>query len=288
MDIRMHNCARGRRGVFATMLVLAATFAACTGDHHVPPVVMQRPNGGDPGNVIPPAPAPKSGQLWGRIGPTDEVDSNVNTICLIVESGELSCVIFEPAFSNISGALHGTFEHPAADVFSGSGKMYASPGQVLADGISTVADFTIVGGELSYPYSDLALRVESLGGELSLALKFDHIYYFSSPENSNWAFGIYPEFEIAGEAASLTIEKPGTLFAQSVSGCTGNGQVVVPDPALNGYEVDVTFANCGAMDGSYSGLATLTDFIWVNSEDRLLVAVFNDDGFIAAEAVKGE
>jgi len=76
------------------------------------------------------------------------------------------------------------------------------------------------------------------------------------------------------------------LFSQSASGCVLSGSIGIIDWPYNGYATSVTVDNCGGLNGEYSGLAFLEDFVYVNGTDDLLVAVFNDTNFISGKARK--
>jgi hypothetical protein len=219
-------------------------------------------------------------------------------MCLIVESGELACFLIGPpeellSFDNTVAALHGNVQISESTQGSGSGKIYATPGHVLADGSSRVADFTITGGSLKDENTLIELTFTSLGEESTFYGFYDH-YYKTEGQAFLWpADGVYNDFDIYGDPASLTINQNGTLFLQTASGCAGNGQMFNIDPqqvrgqgGYNAYTVDVTIDNCPGLNGVYEGLATLTDFSWVNGTDDLAIAVFSETTAIVGQAVK--
>jgi hypothetical protein len=225
---------------------------------------------------------------------------------LLVEAGELACVLTNISdeaagdeaaglFSdqNMVGAVHGTLKVSSTSQASGSGKIYATPGNVLTDGTSVVADFTITGGSLSEQNSLLEFTFTSLGVESTFNGFYDH-YYATVGRAFVWpADGVYTSFDIYGDPASLSIDPGGALFLQTESGCSGNGQMTNIDPehirntpGYNAYTVDVTLSDCPGLNGAYDGLATLIDFAWVNGTDNLVIAVFNETTAIVGEAVK--
>jgi hypothetical protein len=225
-----------------------------------------------------------------------------SAMCLLVEAGELACVLardeapgFSAWFSDeyMVGAVHGTLKVSSTSQASGSGKLYASPGNVLTDGTSGVADFTITGGSLYDQNRLLEFTFTSLGEESTFNGFYDH-YYATTGGAFVWpADGVYTDFEIYGDPASLSIDRNGALFLQTASGCSGNGQMTNIDPehvrntpGYNAYTVDVTVSDCPGLDGAYGGLATLIDFSWVNGTDNLVIAVFNETTAIVGEAVK--
>jgi hypothetical protein len=227
-------------------------------------------------------------------------------MCLLVEAGELACVLTSTSdeaagdeaaglFSdqNTVGAVHGTLKVSSTSQASGSGKIYATPGNVLTDGTSVVADFTITGGSLSEQNRLLEFTFTSLGVQSTFNGFYDH-YYATVGRAFVWpADGVYTSFDIYGDPASLSIDPGGALFLQTESGCSGNGQMTNIDPehirntpGYNAYTVDVTLSDCPGLNGAYDGLATLIDFAWVNGTDNLVIAVFNETTAIVGEAVK--
>jgi hypothetical protein len=218
-------------------------------------------------------------------------------MCLIVESGDLACFLIGPpevllSFDNTVAALHGNVQISETTQASGSGKIYATPGHVLADGTSVVAEFAITAGSLKDNNRLIELTFSTLGEESTFYGYYDH-YYKTEGQAFLWpADGVYTDFDIYGDPASLTIHQDGTLFLQTASGCAGNGQMINIDPqqvrgqgGYNAYTVEVTISSCPGLNGTYEGLATLTDFSWVNGTNDLAIAVFNETTAIVGQAV---
>jgi hypothetical protein len=227
-------------------------------------------------------------------------------MCLLVEAGGLACILTNTSDEaagdeaagvlsdkDMVGAVHGTLKVSSTSQASGSGKIYATPGNVLTDGTSVVADFTITGGSLYDQNRLLEFTFISLGEESTFNGYYDH-YYATTGGGFVWPpDGVYTSFEIYGDPASLSIDPNGALFLQTASGCSGNGQMTNIDPGhvrntggYNAYTVDVTVSDCPGLNGAYEGLATLIDFAWVNGTDNLVIAVFNGTTAIVGEAVK--
>ena len=284
-------------------LVLIAALGGCSGSGE--PTDPPQPIGNAPptGGSDPPLPTANGdtggGIWWGVLSRDGEVVNDA--MCLLVEAGELACVlgkpsneggVFQPS-ENMVGAVHGNVHVSDRSQASGSGKTYATQGNVLTDGVSVVADFTVVGGTLREQNSLLDLTFTSLGEEYTFSGFYDH-YYATVGNAFVWpADGVYTSFDIYGDPASLTIDPDGALFLQSASGCSGNGQMTNIDPGhvrntpgFNAYTVDVTVSDCEGLNGAHSGLATLIDFAWVNGTDNLVIAVFTDTTAIVGEAVK--
>ena len=293
----------GRARPTVLALVLIAALAGCSGGGDPERTDPPRPaanaptiGNGSPASDAPPSlptsnPATGGGHWWGVLSRDGEVVHSA--MCLLVEAGELACVLARdeaPGFSawfsdeHMVGAVHGTLKVSSTSRASGSGKLYATPGNVLTDGSSVVADFTITGGSL-YDQNRLL--------EFTFTGFYDH-YYATVGSAFVWpADGVYPSFDIYGDPASLSIDRDGAMFLQTASGCSGNGRMTNIDPehlrntgGYNAYTVDVTVSDCPGLNGEYEGLATLIDFAWVNGTDNLVIAVFNETAAIVGEAVK--
>ena len=292
--------------------VLIAALGGCSGSGDPPRTDPPQPIGNTPpptGGGDPPLPtsnpATAGGHWWGSLSRGDEVVSEA--FCLLVEAGELACVLFErsdvflepPYLNRVVGAVQGDIQVSSTTQATGSGKIYATPGNVLTDGSSIVADFTITGGSLNADdyygeYGQLELTFTSLGEEYTFHGYFDHYYAVYGQNTLIWPVeGAYTTFDIYGDPASLSIDPNGGLFMQSASGCSGNGTMARVGPPLgpgvkayNAHNVELTVSDCAGFDGSYEGMATLIDFAWVNGTDNLVIAVFSDTTAIVGEAVK--
>lgn len=245
------------------------------------------------------------GGLWqGSLSRGGEVVNEAN--CLLVESGDLACVLtdtsnvyVEPFRINnrIVGAVHGFAQVSSATQASGSGKIYATPGNVLPDGSSVVAELTITGGSLGDDdhlgkYGRLELTFISLGEEYTFNGLFDHEY--GAWGNLIWPVeGVYTDFNIYGDPASLSIDADGELFMQSASGCSGigkTGKITAPlAPGMTGYlarNLDLTVSDCAGLDGAYEGMAFFIETALDDATDHLVIAAFNDMAALVGEAVR--
>jgi len=72
----------------------------------------------------------------------------------------------------------------------------------------------------------------------------------------------------------LSIDGNGDITGSDTDGCVFNGSSFIPDAAFNTYALTIDLSGCGAFNGTYQGLAFLTDS--VATEDTLVVAL--DDG----------
>ena len=292
----------GKARLIASVFALIAALSGCGGGGAGPAPLPPSGGGNPPPPPPPPPPMPGAngdtggGIWWGLL----EKDGDLlnYAMCLLVEAGELACFLVEPEADSITydetvATLHGTVQISATTQASGSGRIYASPGQVLSDGTSVVADFTITGGALSNANRDIELTLSSLGEEVTFHGSYDYIYATLGDAFVWEPIGVFTGFDFHGDPASLTIYDDDTLFMQTASGCTGNGHLINIEPnhvsftgGYNAYTVDVAVTGCADLNGSYEGLATLVEFAFENGTDRLAMAIFSDTKAIAGEPSK--
>lgn len=290
---------KARRVVSA--IVLTAAIGGCGGGSSPAPAPPPPAGGGNPPPPPPPPPPGANGDTGGGIwqGLMARNGELINyAMCLVVEAGDFACFLVDPEagsleFDESLATMHGELQVSSTSAASGSGSIYASPGQVLSDGSSVVADFTITGGGLSNQNRQLDLTLSILGEEATFHGSYDHIYATIGNAFLWEARGVFTGFDFHGDPASLTIYDDDTLFMQTASGCTGNGHLVNVDPnhvsgtgGYNAYTVDVTVAGCADLNGAYQGLATLVEFAFENGSDRLALAIFSDTKAVFGDAWK--
>lgn len=236
--------------------------------------------GSGSGGASPPPPMQSVAGIWE--GTLSEGGIVVNDAsCLVTQTNELACILFDATNGALAGAAHGTVQVTGGNSVSGSGVTYAAPGYVLGDGSSMMASFTITAGTVA-ERSALNVTISSLGRTSTFSGTFDPLYDRDS--SLSIVAGSYTVFDVFGDPASFSIDSTGVLFSQTQSGCVGNGQVAVIDPQVNGYRVEATVSNCPGLNGSYDGLAVTTDLRGTN--DVFLFGVFNSNGAIVGAPVK--
>jgi len=245
------------------------------------------------GNTIDTCISPSGGGHW--FGNLSAAGATVGDVfCLVTEAGQLSCVISDPAgwpgtgpgpfdAGRRLGSIKGEVALVGAGQFAGTGRVYAAPGRVLWDGSSTVADFTVSAGRL-IDQRVLSLPLEGMGTVTTLRAEFDH-YYIHADAMSEVA-GVYASTELWGVPTSLVVEQDGAVRLQTAAGCVGDGRLSVIEPQYNSYALQVTLANCASLNGRYDGLATVTDFQWVNGSTDVLITAFNHGASIVGLARK--
>jgi len=197
--------------------------------------------------------------------------------CVVSEDRDVVCIYFDSRTGNLAGGARGTVRMNGTEI-KGSGKSYAAPGFVLADGVSTTASITITGGTVS-ERSTIDADITTLGQSGRISVSYDPLYERGSSLST--VDGVYSGFSINGDSASLSIDPDGSVFSQTQSGCVGNGQVRIIDSRFNAYEVLVSVSSCPGLNGDYSGLAVTADLS--STDDVILFGVFkNDIGIVGA------
>lgn len=291
------------RLIVPAIVLIAAVAGGCSGTGASPPPPPS--GGGNPPPPPPPPPPPMDGLWFG--GVFDGSRYLNDTACLVIEAGDLACFVASPRdvqnddgpmhLDQMVAALRGNLQRDEAGELAGSGRIYAMPGEVLADGTSVVAEFTITGGSVTRwtdsTVRQLEMHLSILGEELEIGGPSSSVYDVPAGESPWPADGVYADVLINGNPASLTIDEDGALFLQTESGCTGNGHMINVDPdrpagtgGFNAFTVELTMENCQELNGVYEGLAALlqraTDF----GSDTIAIAVFDDTTAIVGTAVK--
>jgi len=201
--------------------------------------------------------------------------------CLFATNNEFVCIVSDAAGALIGGA-NGVFQ-VNGDQVTGSGNLYAVPGQTLADD-STVAPLTISAGTVVEGTS-LGLTIDSFGLSIAVTAAFDSD--FDRASDLATVAAVYTTFDIYGDASSFAIDAGGVISGQSASGCNLSGQVSVIDAATNAYDVNLLadVATCGALGGNYDGLGLSSDDIVMDDAFTFLVFV-DGQSMIAGEAVE--
>jgi hypothetical protein len=131
-------------------------------------------------------------------------------------------------------SANGTYE-ANGDVVTGTGSLYAAPGETLADG-STVADLTISAGTVVESTS-LNVTVNSTGLSIAVTSLFDDTY--DRVGDLSVVEAVYSMLDIFGEMTAFAIDMDGVISGATASGCMLSGQVSVIDPATNIYDVSL-------------------------------------------------
>ena len=185
-------------------------------------------------------------------------------------------IVFIGAVSVTTDKLQGTLARylPAYNAVSIDGVdtfMRGTASSTASINGAIVANVSISG---SYSTSDdngaLALNYDANTFERSAAL---------SLVSGNWTFT-----DASGFSLTVAINASGNWAGSDTTGCNSNGSIALIDPTKNIYRVTVTETACGQYDGSYTGVATLSDRLTTN--DTLSVFLYNSNTAFAFDLTK--
>lgn len=193
--------------------------------------------------------------------------------CVISTANDFACIISDAATGSFIAGVQGTLD-VSVDAVTGTGMIYAAPGEVFADA-STIASVTIDGTVAEG--TTLDLTIDGTGVPITVTSTYDSNV---ADRGSDLATveASYTTFDIFTDPSTFDVDATGAISGQSGQGCGLMGQVSVIDSALNAYGVDITVTdggNCGIPDGDYAGLGATLD------ENA------TDDGFVFGVFVDG-
>lgn len=202
--------------------------------------------------------------------------------CVIAPNDEFVCVVTDLASGDFTAGANGTVTVSGSQV-TGTGNLYAAPGETLADG-STIAPLTISLGTVAE-----SATLDFTAGATGLSIAVSSVYDTSFDRGGDLATvaAVYTTFDIYGDMSSFDIDAAGVITGQAASGCVLSGQVSVIDATANVYDVNLVadVATCAGFGGNYDGLGTSQDENAV--DDLFIFAVFVDGQLmIVAEATK--
>ncbi len=212
--------------------------------------------------------------------------STDNIACLLAPdpNDDFTCIFTDTTTGDLRAGANGTYT-VNGDQVTGTGDVYAAPGETLVDGSSTIAPLTISAGTVD---EDTTLDLTIVSSGLSIAVTSDFDPTYDRGADLATVADVYTTFDIFGDMSMFVIDAAGVISGQSVAGCVLSGQVSVIDAAANTYDVNLDVADvgtCGALVGDYNGLGTSQDEN--ATDDAFIFAVFVDGvSMIAAQAVK--
>lgn len=185
-------------------------------------------------------------------------------------------IVFIGAVSVTTDKLQGTLARylPAYNAVSIDGVDTFMRGTASSTALinSTLVANTSING--SYSTSDdtgaLALTYDAKTFEQSSAL---------SLVSGNWTFT-----DASGFSLTVAIDASGNWAGSDTTGCNSNGSIALIDPTKNIYRVTITETACGQYDGSYTGVATLSDRLTTN--DTMSVFFYNTNNAFAFDLTK--
>ncbi len=157
----------------------------------------------------------------------------------------------EVFFISEQGAQHHGQVTVSGSSFSGSLTSYAPIGFRFPDGSSVTT--TTVSGTVTTK-SSLTGNYNGGGDSGTFSLSYSSLY----DRQSSLAL-VAGNWRAIDGSATFSFSSSGQITGSDVDGCTYTGQISVINQNFNAYKVTVTIAACGSFNGSYSGLAALSD-----------------------------
>lgn len=177
--------------------------------------------------------------------------------CVLASNDEFACLITDSTTGNLIAGANGTVSVNGNQV-TGSGWVYAAPGEMFADG-STIATLDISAGTVSENTS-LDLTIDGTGVSIAVTTTFDALFDRGSDLATVQAS--YTTFDIFGDASTFDVDATGAISGMSAAGCMLMGQLSIIDAADNAYDVAITVTDggaCGIAAGDYNGLGATQD-----------------------------
>ena len=171
----------------------------------------------------------------------------VGVVGLLDERGQLTFV------QNDGGAIYlGSYVATGASMaISAAG--FAAPGFSFPSG-STTATFNV---QAQLSERDFVTGTGTGGGSFGL-ITLGYLASYDRPGSLARVAGSYTSTS-NGVTANIIISGSGALSGTDSAGCTYQGTVSPIDPQFNAYALTVSFGNCGAFNGLYTGVGTLAD-----------------------------
>ena len=113
------------------------------------------------------------------------------------------------------------------------------------------------------------------GGQFSL--NADSALY-NRPSSLSKLEGVWVDafFTNISGTSTWVIQANGSFTVSTTGGCTASGTFSLINTSNNEYQLVINVTNCGTLNGSYSGLAVLSDSVFM---DDTLTIVFNNSNF---------
>jgi hypothetical protein len=200
-------------------------------------------SGNPPG--APPAADQAMGGIWFGTSTNSLEPGVVNGVfALSTDDGEFRFITGQGIQAVGSFAVSGTH-------FSGTSIDTAPSGSVLANGqVSTTSTYS---GTITEHESVEGAWSSATGESGDFVLTYDDRHATASSLAT--VTGTYTSFDESDlPYGTITVDPSGNITGSDTAGCVYGGSVQIIDPRYNMYRVNVTIANCGELDGSYSGL----------------------------------
>lgn len=162
--------------------------------------------------------------------------------------------------------------------FSSSMTAYAPLGYAWLDG-SVIGNMNINGTVA--PKTSLNGSYSGVGDSGTFTFAYDSKY--ERPSSLSSVSGSW-SLTSSGVLYNVSVNSNGTITGNTSTGCTYSGVISIINASYNCYNVNLTIGSCGAFNGNYTGLATLTDTYTAN--DTLIYGISNSSAAIVASFIK--
>jgi len=180
-------------------------------------------------------------------------------------------------FAPNQGDIYAGTVNETNDTVTGPLTAYAPVGYQFPDG-SSVTSLSINANTV--PQSTLSGTFSGGGESGTFTLGFVSSYEESSSLSKIAGTYTYTQTtSTSTDTLSITVDSTGLVTGSDSTGCVYNGQVSLIDSSKDAYDVTATITSCGALNGTYKGVAALTKNVTV--DDTLLIGIYNPTTAIA-------
>ena len=192
-----------------------------------------------------------------------DTGTNLTTVFIVSEDGQLAGATAPSLTQAVTALFTGSLSVDTNLNLAASGSLIAGPGFTLPDGGTTSP--MAIAGTLS-PKSYIAGSFTAGTEEGSLNAAYQAGLYERAVSLSNFT-GNWNMRDATSVTGTVVFQGDGSFTGTGTgtnnAGCSYNGQVSIPNGSFNAESVTLTISGC-SLAGSYSGLATLYDFLSTN------------------------
>lgn len=241
---------RGSKPSTALCLLASLALTACGGGS----------SGSGPGTNPPVTINADPGGIWYGIAENITLGETLDVVGVSVSSGELR-------FIDDRGVQYYGSMQVSGNTYNASFRAVAPLGEYFLNG-SSVLTGTMTGTIIERSSLQGAYQL-STGERGTVSLLYNDLYQRSS------SLGRLAGTWIDAYNDTYSVDSMGRIFAQDSAGCVYNGTAAVINTSYNAYRVNLTVSNCGAVNGSYSGLGVVDDWQVVGDNRLLIIQLSN-------------
>jgi hypothetical protein len=165
----------------------------------------------------------------------------------------------------------------------------AAVGNWSVNGITLTGSGTAVSADPNFTFSSNL----SISGQISPEYRMVGSYNVSGGDYGSFDFYAIPELYrrgislsgiagnynarnlVSGATGSATILQSGSVSGSDSLGCQYSGQITIPDPQFNLFQLSVTVTSCGPSNGTYQGYGNRIDYYNLNDGRGLQLMATN-------------